>query len=55
MKSWKYTLSSDTTVFAMSAMVTVLMAHETPEGLLTYSVYTVFLFGGDALQGSRVQ
>ena len=29
MKSWKYTLSSDTSVFAMSAMVTVLQAHET--------------------------
>ena len=39
MKTWKYTLSSDTSVFAMSAMVTVLQAHETPEELLTCHVY----------------
>ena len=38
MKTWKYTVSSDTSVFAMSVMVTVLQAHETPEGLLTCRV-----------------
>ena len=37
--SWKYTLSADTSVFDMSAMVTVLQACETPEGLLTCPVF----------------
>ena len=43
LRTWKYTLSSDTKVFAMSAMVTVLQAHETPEALLTWPTYFCLL------------
>ena len=37
MKTWKYTVSSDTSIFAMS-VDTVLQAYETSEGLLTCPV-----------------
>ena len=45
MKTWKYTLSSDTSVFAMSAMVTVLQAQETLEGILTCPILYVQIIG----------
>ena len=41
MKTWKYTLSSDTIVFAMFVMVTILQTHETLHGL--QSVYSSFV------------